>query len=91
MVTVQTCGGLANRMRAMSSGVSLANDIGMPVTIVWAENWELGAQFEQLFEPVEKVKIVHPSRLKLHALYECPRKKIYLSLPCPKSSFGARF
>lgn len=44
-------GGLANRMRAVSSAVTLAQKTNTIIDIVWFQDWALHAPFKTLFCP----------------------------------------
>ena len=45
-------GGLANRMRAVASGMALAKDAGREAGVAWMTDWALNAPFHRLFEPL---------------------------------------
>lgn len=45
-------GGLANRMRAVSSAVTLAQKTNTIIDIVWFQDWALHAPFKTLFCPI---------------------------------------
>lgn len=45
-------GGLCNRMRAIASGLFLAKELNLPVTIYWNNNNGLKANFNDLFSPI---------------------------------------
>ncbi|MCD8387275.1 MAG: hypothetical protein LUD17_10345 [Bacteroidales bacterium] len=79
-ITLQARGGLANRLRAIASAVSLGQQTGVPVKIGWRLNWELNGRLEDLFEPVTNLDIHYPGALKFNMVYEMPRKKnLYFS------------
>lgn len=46
-------GGLANRMRAISSAVNLSQHTGIHVDIVWFNDWGLKARFMDIFKPID--------------------------------------
>lgn len=59
-------GGLCNRMRAIASGIDLAEDLGVPLEVLWAENSELNAPFQALFEPIDQIaKIEAPTEKRM--------------------------
>lgn len=84
---INPMGGLANRMRAIASGVSLARDISRELfagdadkvqpCFVWLKNWELNAEFTDIFKlpKILAERIEYPSSLKYGLLYSNPRKK----------------
>lgn len=84
---INPMGGLANRMRAMASGLSLARDVskllngGKPYQIlpqfVWLKNRELNAEFTDIFRMPDILvdRLEYPSRLKYDFLYNIPRKR----------------
>ena len=69
-------GGLANRMRAIASGWSLANAVQKDFIVVWHRNYELNASFNNIFKDDLPFKIIEPNRFIYHSFYEFPRKKI---------------
>lgn len=47
---ISPVGGLANRMRAIASGISLAQNLGVSdVEVAWPVNSDLFCRFEELF------------------------------------------
>ena len=48
-ITFVPVGGLANRMRAVASAVTLAAKSDSDLSIVWFQDWALNAPFSQLF------------------------------------------
>ena len=53
-ITFVPVGGLANRMRAVASAVTLAAKSDSDLSIVWFQDWALNAPFSQLFKPVDR-------------------------------------
>lgn len=53
MITHIPVGGLANRMRAIASAVSLAEEINNNLRIIWFRDWAMKAKFNKLFEKIE--------------------------------------
>ncbi len=51
-LTLVPLGGLCNRIRAILSAISLAQDCGTPLHVVWLRDSGLGACFSDLFEPL---------------------------------------
>lgn len=80
-IVVNPIGGLANRMRAIASAVSLAKECGIgTVDVYWRVNHELAAKFDDIFLPRPELALHYPSGLGYSLLYSPPRKKnIYLS------------
>lgn len=75
-IIVNPIGGLANRMRAIASGIALCNDYDIKIKeVIWPVNEDLFCPFEKLFEPVDNVKIINISSLKQLFYYDEPRKK----------------
>lgn len=78
-LTVNTIGGLANRMRSMASAIAIKNMSGAETNIIWAINKDLGAGFEDLFQPVD-IPVYTPSAVEYSLKYELPRRRnAYLS------------
>lgn len=80
-LTICCVGGLANRMRAMAAGISLARHCNTPYKLIWPVNSDLRCEFSQLFElnPIQgNVKDI--SGIGDLFLYDLPRKRnAYLS------------
>lgn len=76
-IIINPIGGLANRMRALVSGIALAQKMRADFRVIWLRNWELNAKFEDLFEMPEvlKGKISYPSKPVYGLCYSVPRKK----------------
>ena len=80
-ITFVPVGGLANRMRAVASAVTLAEKTGSELDIVWFRDWALNASFCQLFKPVdEAVACLRMARLRDasrldYALLDRPRSR----------------
>lgn len=51
--------GLANRMRAIASGLELARETGKTLIIVWVNDAELNCPFHTLFEPIPEVHFIN--------------------------------
>ena len=69
-------GGLANRMRAIASGLVLARKTYRDLLVVWYKNVELNASFSDLFTVSNlPFEIIEPSQIKYNILYEQPRKR----------------
>lgn len=74
-------GGLGNRMRAIASGVALANKTGRALKIIWQKDNGLAAEFSDLFSadnlPFDFKQV---SGLMYSFIYDVPRKKnLYLT------------
>lgn len=55
MITLETNAGLANRMRAVASAVSLAKEFNTKLVVIWPKNKWLNCDFISLFEPIKEV------------------------------------
>lgn len=81
-IIINPIGGLANRMRMLAGGITLAKEIGAEIKVIWLHNWEVSAKFEDVFEMPECLagKMEYPNAAKYGLLYSIPRKKnLYLS------------
>ena len=80
-IVVCPAGGLANRMRALMSGITLARDTDRDVEIVWMRDDGLNAGYEDLFDiKCLPVKLMEPGYAEFALKYSLPRKKnLYLS------------
>ena len=70
-------GGLANRIRATLSAITLAEQTGIKLKVIWFRDWALHAAFRDLFVPQRlpgKVRIAEASVLDL-LVYDRPRQK----------------
>lgn len=79
---INPIGGLANRMRALAGGISLAQDLGVDFKLVWLKNWELYAEFDDIFEMPEELlgRVSYPDKVTYGILYSPPRlKNLYIS------------
>lgn len=66
--------GLCNRLRAISSAVFVAKEIGCPLTIYWSNNEECASTYQDLFEPINidiPINIIEYKGVK----YSIARKK----------------
>ncbi len=82
MLYINPIGGIANRMRALASGIALANDLNVDYKIIWQQNWELNARFEDIFQPCPFVsgRINYPGKIKYCTHFSIPRlKNLYIS------------
>lgn len=59
-IVVQPTGGLCNRLRAIDSVLHLlkTTDKTNHITVIWENNHELGASYESLFQPNDKIKVI---------------------------------
>lgn len=75
-ITFVPVGGLANRMRAVASSVTLARETESKLSIVWFQDWALNAPFCRLFKPIgeEIARLRDASRLD-YMLLDRPRSK----------------
>ena len=75
-ITFVPVGGLANRMRAVASAVTLAAKSDSDLSIVWFQDWALNAPFSQLFKPVDrKIACLRDASRLDYALLDRPRSR----------------
>lgn len=91
-ITLVPLGGLANRMRAIVSGYTLALDTGMPLHVVWLRNHDLNCSFNTLFRPFgHDIALTECSKADARVKYNVPRKKnFFLSAFYQKCHFAPR-
>lgn len=77
--------GLANRMRAVASGVSLARKVNKTPVVIWHRDAGLNASFSDIFQAGQvPFEVIEPGALKFNCLFEMPRKRnLYLSALAP--------
>ena len=68
---LQVLAGLANRIRAMISGICLAEDLGIKCIVHWSIDHACGAPFESLFNPASLPDFVSVTHLPLLKAYQC--------------------
>ncbi len=68
---LQVLAGLANRLRAMISGICLAEDLGIKCIIHWSVDHACGTRFESLFDPTHLPNFVSITHLPLLKAYSC--------------------
>ncbi len=61
MLILQPIGGLCNRMRAINSARILSSMRDEKLTVIWFNNAELGADFTDVFKPVDSFKVINIS------------------------------
>ena len=76
MIYIEPRGGLANRMRALASAISIAKELNRKLTCIWLENSELNASFESLFKKIEYVEFLN-SKKKYKNLKFSDQQKAY--------------
>lgn len=76
-IVLNPIGGLANRMRSIVAGLTLARESGRDYEVVWAVNEELAAKMDDIFMLPEDLnsKIIYPSALSYKLKYSIPRRK----------------
>lgn len=74
---INPIGGLANRMRTLAGGISLANELGVDFRVIWLKNWEIAASFDDVFELPACLEghIEVPGNIRYSLCYSIPRKK----------------
>lgn len=93
-LTLVAIGGLANRMRAILSGIKLAQDTGNEMEIVWGMNSECRCHPSILFdlEKFENIRFIIPDIFRFNLKYEIPRKKnLYISSLFRKIRYSASY
>ena len=85
-ITFVPVGGLANRMRAMVSALTLAHQTDSKLEVIWFPTWDLYAPFDSLFLPIDesgislrnasiwdKLTLDRPRKKNIHIprLYQC--------------------
>lgn len=58
MIIVEPRGGLANRMRVLDSAMMLAETTRVQLVVVWNIDTDLGATFDDLFDPIPHVRVI---------------------------------
>ena len=81
MLYIVPCSGLANRMRAIASGVTLARETARVPVVIWHPDSGLNARFGDIFGTEDlPFRLIEPSMLPFVTRYEIPRKKnLYIS------------
>ena len=76
-IFLKTKGGLCNRLRAIDSAIILSKKIDKKLIVIWENNHDLAANFNDLFEEIKNVKIVAqcPKMLRFFL-----KKKTFLKL-----------
>ncbi|KGE86617.1 MAG: hypothetical protein NXH86_17055 [Flavobacteriaceae bacterium] len=78
-IYLKTEGGLCNRMRSIDSAYILKELFKKKLFVIWENNHEVGANFEEIFEPLPEIKMLSTEPLFLKKLNKLPRilKNIY--------------
>ncbi len=75
-------GGLANRMRAISSAIEFAQKNERTIEIIWFQDYGMGAPFYKLFQPMNIAGVtIRDANFIDYFLYDRPRKKNFF-IPC---------
>lgn len=93
-IVVNPIGGLANRLRAIASGIALSYDRDVRIKeIVWPVNRDLYCRFDELFAPLAGgIKVRNVSALSDLLVYNPPRKKNLFCTPLfQKFRFSSTF
>ncbi len=61
MITIIPTSGISNRMRAIDSAISIANNTGHALQVIWIRDKKLNCKYSDLFLPIENVEIVEKS------------------------------
>jgi hypothetical protein len=84
-IYLKTDGGLCNRLRSIDSAIILSKSINKRLVVIWENNAELGAHFDDLFEPIPNVEFLptEPKDFKKYKintlLNKIPRKYYSIS------------
>lgn len=70
-IHLQVVAGLANRIRALISGICLAEDYGLPLVIHWSLDHACGTRFDSLFDPKTLPSFVTVTHLALLKAFPC--------------------
>lgn len=62
MIIVEPLGGLANRMRVISSGLWLSNETQQDLKLIWNLNNALNCEFGEIFEPICNLNLIYKKR-----------------------------
>ena len=97
-IVINPIGGLANRMRCIASGLTLAKSLNISSEIIWPVDNDLYASFEDLFQPnAIPTSIRNISSITDICFFDSPRKKnLYLSnifhslIPAYKNTYTHR-
>lgn len=89
-ITFVPVGGLANRMRAMASAITLAQQTDSKLKVIWFPTWDLYAPFDSLFEPIneERVTLRNASVWDKFTLDRPRRKNLHLPYLFQYFTFG---
>jgi hypothetical protein len=63
MLIIEPHSGLANRMRVIASGLTIATELQLRLCLVWNANKELNALFTHLFEPIQGLETMKPKKI----------------------------
>lgn len=79
-LTLVPVGGLANRMKAIDAAISLTQEVGAALRIVWFKDQGLNCRFNQLFSPLDlpNVTVKEASVADLFLLDRPRRKNFHL-------------
>lgn len=61
MIYLNPHSGLANRIRAIISGLALSDFLNQNLTVIWRKDSALYCEFEDLFEPQQKFRVIRHS------------------------------
>lgn len=69
-------GGLANRMRAIASALTLCEATDASMRVVWFRDWALNAAFRDIFEPVSGSRMeLREARMSDYIVNDRPRRR----------------
>lgn len=70
-IHLQVVAGLANRLRALVSGICLAEDYGLPLIVHWSIDHACAAEFQSLFNPSALPDFVQVTSVALTKAFPC--------------------
>ena len=80
MIFLQPHSGLANRIRVIVSGISLAKKLNQPIVLIWRKDAGCNIEFYELFEPIKGL-IVKEYSLKFFIMNMIRGKKYFTWIP----------
>lgn len=89
-ITFVPVGGLANRMRAIASALTLAKHTDSRLKVIWFPTWDLYASFNSLFDSIgESCMTLKNASVWDKLLLDRPRKKnLYAPILFQYFTFG---
>lgn len=70
MIVIKPQGGLANRIRVISSALNLSKLSNQTLSVIWEPDQDLNCSFPLLFEETEYFKVIDQLQIQISAPYE---------------------